>query len=203
MQQTSKFWDKVAHKSDGQLGKLTQKLFEFSLEHIANDSIVLDFGCGNGVLANALAPKVKKVIGIDISKKMIEAAVNLSKEKERTNTVFYAIDLLDSNFQDDTIDAILAFNVLHYIQDIDSYLKKMNQLLRKDGILICSTACIKEKVSFIRLFMFLFSKIGVIPPNKLYTANELEMVIEKANFVSIDRQLISSLPEYFMVFKKA
>ncbi|MCH2080973.1 MAG: class I SAM-dependent methyltransferase [Saprospiraceae bacterium] len=203
MQQTSKFWDRVAYKSDGQLGKLTQKLVELSLKHISEDSIILDFGCGNGVLANAFAPKVKKVIGIDISKKMIEAAVHLSKGKKRKNTVFYTMDLLNSHFREESIDVVLAFNVLHYIQDMDAYLKKMNQLLKKNGLLICSTACMKEKRSLIRLFMSLSSKIGLIPPNKWYTANTLEMLIENAKFTSIDRQLISNLPEYFMVFKKA
>jgi ubiquinone/menaquinone biosynthesis C-methylase UbiE len=38
------------------------------------DMVALDVGCGTGALALKLAPRCKRVIGVDISSKMLEIA---------------------------------------------------------------------------------------------------------------------------------
>ena len=47
-----------------------------------NDINVLDVGCGGGAYSIALASKVKNVVGVDFSPKMIELANDTKKKNE-------------------------------------------------------------------------------------------------------------------------
>jgi len=43
---------------------------KFFVDNINSNDIVLDIGCGNGALTYDIAKKAKKVIGIDLNKKI-------------------------------------------------------------------------------------------------------------------------------------
>lgn len=59
----------------------------FQQKNIINkDSEVLDIGCGSGQYSIEFSKKVKKVVGIDISSKMIENAID-NIEKENINNI--------------------------------------------------------------------------------------------------------------------
>lgn len=48
----------------------------------------LDIGCGAGVYTTALAPHIKKAVGVDFSPKMISLAKNLAAEQKAENVEF-------------------------------------------------------------------------------------------------------------------
>ena len=77
MDQSEKFWDKQAkniakHEQNIQLND--NKDFVNTLKYLNINDMVLDYGCGAGIVSHAIADKVKEIQAIDISSKMIEVA---------------------------------------------------------------------------------------------------------------------------------
>lgn len=62
---------------------------------IASDFQVLDVGCGTGKYSIALSNLCKKIIGIDLSPKMIENANKNKEEYKMSNVEFYCGDWSD------------------------------------------------------------------------------------------------------------
>ena len=81
-------------------------------EMLKKDSVVLDVGCGTGKYALAVSDSCKKVIGIDLSSKMIEIAKKKMNETNVTNVEFrlgdwHDIDLKQNRF-DKKFDLVFA-----------------------------------------------------------------------------------------------
>lgn len=115
-----------------------RQYFRLALMNIPTDSkAVLDIGCGEGVFVNFAAKNGRKVSGIDISEKAIEAGktsfggiplykgdiYNLPEELERLRGKF---------------DAVTAFEVIEHLEDPLSFLNESGKLLKPDGLLIAS-----------------------------------------------------------------
>ena len=81
---------------------------------ISEKRVVLDIGCGIGRVAAELAPRVKEVHGIDVSGRMIEAAL-------RRTAALSNVRLMKSSgrdlreFGDETIDAAIAVDTFPYL----------------------------------------------------------------------------------------
>ena len=93
---------------------------------------VLDVATGTGSLAIALSSTAKKVIGIDLSSKMLEVA----KRKRHTNNLsFLQMDASKMNFQDDEFDIVTISLGLHDMpQEIrSSVLEEVKRVLNKEG----------------------------------------------------------------------
>ncbi|GKX28858.1 SAM-dependent methyltransferase [Vallitalea longa] len=97
---------------------------------------ILDIGCGMGDSC-LLYEKygAKKIVGIDISSKMLE------KAKKRTNSDiidYLNIDMNSINKIDGKFDIITSSLAIHYIQDFRSLTNSIYSLLNKDGYFIFS-----------------------------------------------------------------
>jgi len=76
--------------------------------------LILDVGTGTGVVALALAPFVKMVIGIDISQKM------LNKTEYHENIYYLKLDVRESFFQDNMFSKIVARQIIHHLHGTDA-----------------------------------------------------------------------------------
>jgi ubiquinone/menaquinone biosynthesis C-methylase UbiE len=88
---SEKFWDRIAKYFDWVEKKdepVNLAIIEKTKNLIYSNGTVLDFGCGSGTAAIALASSVNKIIGIDISSKMIELAKRKAKEQSVSNIDF-------------------------------------------------------------------------------------------------------------------
>ena len=77
MDESEKFWDKQARsfaKKEDDIQLVKNKDFETTLRYININDIVMDYGCGGGIVSIGISDKVKKVYAIDVSSKMIETA---------------------------------------------------------------------------------------------------------------------------------
>lgn len=100
------------------------------------DKEVLDLGCGYGWHCKYFADKgASKVIGIDISTKMLELA-NL--KNKASNISYSCIAMEDIDFKDESFDIIFSFLAIHYIKDFDFLVNKIYKLLKKGGNFIFS-----------------------------------------------------------------
>ncbi len=202
MNKSEKFFDKVSSKSKPEPNQSAIAIIKSSNEFLEKGNIILDFGCGSGSITNKIATKVKSIDAIDISAGMLEFAKRQADENSIVNISYIQTSIFDPRFKDETFDAILAFNVLHYIEDMPSHISRINSLLKPGGIFISSTVCLKEKRSFMRYLVLILMKSGIMPKTKFYRKKELEALIKNGNFELIKSERISKLPEFFILSRK-
>ena len=108
---------------------------------------VLDMGCGFGENCRKIALEgAGSVTGIDISQKMLKAAID---ENSCENVRFLHMSMNDMSELDGKFDIILSSLAVHYIQDFDKLLRSVNTLLDDGGLFIFSqehpfTTALKE-----------------------------------------------------------
>ena len=107
---------------------------------LSQKRVVLDIGCGIGRIAAELAPRVSKVYGIDVSTKMIDAA--LRRCASLTNVSLQKGSGRDlREFADESIDTAIAVDTFPYIYQSGADLVSMHfaesaRVLRPGGDLV-------------------------------------------------------------------
>ena len=199
MNKSERFFDKVSSKSKPEPDIIASKIIDSSMEYFEKGNYVLDFGCGSGAITNRIAKEVRAIDAIDISSGMLDFAKEQAEKSSISNIDYIQSSIFDERFDNNKYDAILAFNVLHYIDDMPKLINRINTLLQPNGVFISSTACLKERRSLIGYLVLLLGKIGVMPKMHFYKRKELESLITNENFDKIKSEKISKLPEYFLV----
>lgn len=101
------------------------------LSLLSREWTVADLGCGTGNAAELLAPRVKRVIAVDFSAPMIDAA------KERLggagNIDFVRGDLTRLPIAGASVDAAVCILVLHHLDDPVAAVGEMRRVLRAGG----------------------------------------------------------------------
>ena len=210
MNKTEKFWDKVSKKFDKRSQKIDQteiKTLENTKKYLNVNDIVLDYGCAIGTMAIEIADNVKKIHGIDISTKMIDTAKRKAVERKIKNIEFTKSTIFDERFKRESFDVILAFNILHFLEDTQKVIKRINELLKPGGLIISVTPCLGEKKAFINILIFLLvflqTKMGIVPYIRFFRISEFEDSIANANFQIVDSESLHSPGgQYFIVAKK-
>ena len=80
MDKAEKFWDKRAKGYENQEKRSENKAIEKSKPYLDRNFVLLDYGCGPGLMTNQFSDFVKEIQVIDISSKMIEIASKKAKE---------------------------------------------------------------------------------------------------------------------------
>ena len=108
----------------------------FSMMPDLKDKTILDLGCGFGEHCKRFVESgAKKVVGIDISEKMLEIAKQENADSKITyiNMPMENISQLKEKF--DVVISSLAF---HYVEDFAGVVKNIFDLLNEDGIFLFS-----------------------------------------------------------------
>jgi ubiquinone/menaquinone biosynthesis C-methylase UbiE len=96
--------------------------------------LVLDIGCGPGILAGEMADEVGLpggIWGIDISETMLGLA---EKRRAAKNTIALQLGRAEElPFADHTFDAAVAVQVYEYVTDIDRALEELFRVLKPGG----------------------------------------------------------------------
>jgi ArsR family transcriptional regulator len=95
---------------------------------------VADLGCGTGALTAALAPRMKKVVGVDRSPAMLQAARRRTAGLD--NVKLHEADLSDLPLASASCDAALLVLVLAYLDEPALVLAEARRILRKGGRLV-------------------------------------------------------------------
>jgi len=210
MNKSEIFWDKVANKFDKRSQKLDQteiKTLENTKKYLTVSDTVIDYGCGIGAMAIEISDNVKKIHGIDISSKMIDVAKRKAAERKIENIHFAKSTLFDERYKKEAFDVILAFNILHFLEDTQKVMTRINELLKPGGLIISVTPCLGEKKSFINILIFLLvflqTKLGMAPYMRFFKISECEDLIANGNFQIVETEHLHSISEqYFIVAKK-
>ncbi|MCX9009805.1 MAG: methyltransferase domain-containing protein [Candidatus Methanoperedens sp.] len=205
MDKAEKFWDKMANYYDREEKKdeLTYiKIIEKTKKYLKISDVVLDYGCGTGLISNEIADNVKEIHAIDISFKMIEIAKRKADGRKIKNIEYANSTIFDERYKRGSFDVILVFYILHLLEDTPKVMKRMNELLKPGGLIISTTPCMGEK-TFLSILLSLVSKIGLIPNIRSFKISELEDSIANGNFEIVETECLhQSSPEYFIVAKK-
>lgn len=169
-----KFWNWLAKRYDDEVGEETVGITK---KYLTKTDTVLDYGCARGAYTIALADEVKEIDGIDISPKMIELAKEKSKEIDFNVATIFDID--------DTYDVVLAFNILHLLEDVEAAIQKIDELLKPNGRFVSVTTCMKENLllriagSIFRVFTPLYVRKFKVSELKELISGRFEIVETK------------------------
>ena len=106
---------------------------------------VLDVGCGTGHALRAMAKVIKpdgKACGVDISKGMIQRAIDLSRAFD--NVTYEYTQATRLPFENDTFDHILSVEMLYYAEDMKRVLLEMQRVLKPGGFAWVMVDCYQE-----------------------------------------------------------
>ena len=138
---------------------------EGSFKKILEKKVVLDLGCGGGILSETLAEEGANILAIDQSKKLINEAKKRAKAKKlKINYQCQSIDNL--KLKSVKFDIILCMEVIEHVQDYRNFIKKAFECLKKNGIIIFSTIN-KSRLSYFTT-IFLAEKVLRLVPSKTH-----------------------------------
>ena len=96
---------------------------------------ILDIGCGGGLLSEPMCRLGANVVGIDASSKNIEVAkFHAKKNNLKINYICSSPETLRI---DKKFDVILNMEIIEHVDDIDYFIKKSSQLLKKKWANVC------------------------------------------------------------------
>jgi 2-polyprenyl-3-methyl-5-hydroxy-6-metoxy-1,4-benzoquinol methylase len=184
----AKFWDGVAEKYAKSAIRNPEQ-YNLSLErtrsYLREEDRVLELGCGTGSTALLLAENVALYTGTDVSPKMIEIANSKLPDSGLSNLDFM-VATSDSGALGATYDAVLAFNLLHLVDDLATTLKRAHDITRDGGLLITKTPCLGSKKWLFGPLIGLMKLFGKAPDVLLFKPAQLEQAIKDAGFEIIE-----------------
>ena len=137
----TRIWSKIRHGLLANIRKeigISNQVYALHKNWLADISSkkVLDLGCFSGNnLSLYLAENAKEYVAIDLS----DVGINILKEriKKYQNAKAVAADFLsEKDFPDKDFDIIYAYGVLHHFKNVDMLIKKLNDKLATNGIII-------------------------------------------------------------------
>jgi len=132
------------------------------------NTLVLDLGCGTGLLSNILVSKGFEVLGIDIS---LESLRLLQQRESRINTIQADATLLQ--FTGGSCHAVVSLGAWRHFSDPRRVIAEVARILKDDGLLIVGYfppaigGVVHQGDSYwrqllVRLYQFLIRKRGYV-----------------------------------------
>jgi SAM-dependent methyltransferase len=97
---------------------------------------VLDVACGPGLVASAFAPKVRRVVGIDVTPAMLTRAAVVVHEGGVTNARFVLGDVRHLPFPAASFDRVVSRRAFHHFPDPAAVLTEMARVCRRTGAVL-------------------------------------------------------------------
>ena len=127
---------KAMRNSSSELNQVLEQPAIKSLLSPCADKSVLELGCGSGHFCTYLIEQgADRVVGVDISKKMVEDAKSRITDK-RITFIKSSIENFDAG--SDKYDIVVSSLAFHYIADLDAVFKKIGIYLKPSGCLVFS-----------------------------------------------------------------
>jgi len=206
MTDSAKFWSKTADRYSRSPVKdmaSYEKTLELTRAHLSAGDTALEIGCGTGTTALLLAPSVKQLVASDFALRMVEIAREKAATEGVENVRFDHATIFDEKLEPGSFDAVLAFNLLHLLDDMPAALGRVSQLLKPGGVFISKSVCLAEKSRLIGIPIAIMQMLGLAPDVKVLKIAELEDHIRGAGFEIVEaRTFAASLPSRFVVARK-
>ena len=139
-----------------------------------NPSTILDVATGTGDLAIAMAKtNANKIIGLDISKGMLDVGIEKIKKKNLNNTIDMVIgDSENLKYEDNFFDAVtVSFGVRNF-ESLDSGLSEIFRVLKPNGSLVILETSNPTKFPFKQFYRF-YSKFILPTIGKIFSKDKV------------------------------
>ena len=199
-----RFWDRIAERyAKKPVGDEAayQKKLAVTREYFRPDMEVLEIGCGTGSTAIAHAPYVRQIRATDISEKMIEIAKARADAANARNVTFESCAVEDLDVPSQSVDAVLALSLLHLLEDRDSVIADIYDMLRPGGVFVSNTVCLGDNMKWFRFIGPLGHWLGVFPLVRIFSRRDLEKSMASAGF-SIDHTWQPDKRVVFIIARK-
>ena len=102
-----------------------------------NNLSLLDVGCGGGLLSEPMCRLGAKVTGIDAIRKNINIAkIHAKKNKLKINYIIASPEKLKIK---NKFDVILNMEIVEHVEDVELFIKKSSELLKRKGLMFVAT----------------------------------------------------------------
>ncbi|WP_110112280.1 class I SAM-dependent methyltransferase [Bacillus sp. CGMCC 1.16541] len=122
------FWNQ--NSKEMWLNGSRKSIIPFLSHYMKQGSYLVDVGCGDGVGAFLLSQSGYEVVGVDLSKEMIEHA---KKHHQESNLTFQQGDILTLPFEDEQVDGVMAINSLEWTAVPAEALKEVTRIVKRGG----------------------------------------------------------------------
>ncbi len=178
---------------------------DFHINAMMDCQKVLDSGCGTGNVAIELLRQGKQVSAIDTSKKALETLeVKCACYNEKIR--IFNLNAEQLPFEDNYFNGITSMFVVHFTNDLESYLKEHYRVLRKNGIFALTGRTSGENMELVvqsyedslrkrNLLPQLQKELDIMKEGILngvskivksgYTFHEMKTILEKTGFKEI------------------
>jgi 2-polyprenyl-6-hydroxyphenyl methylase / 3-demethylubiquinone-9 3-methyltransferase len=152
---------------------------------------IIDIGCGGGLLSEPLTRLGADVLGADAAEKNIKVA-KLHAVQEGLQIDYRAVTAEALAAAGERFDVVVNMEVVEHVADPQEYLNECANLLKPEGLHICSTINRNAKSFAMAIvgaeYVMRWLPKGTHEWNKFITPDELVGFIEKAGMQPLDRK---------------
>lgn len=132
-------YDQTAASYDAQYAEEQNAKMEAALSNIVlkKNNILLDVGCGTGLLFPYIADKTQLLIAIDTSRKLLKQAKK--RAKQHPNIVLFQADADHTPFKNQTFHALFAVTLLQNMPNPTATLREIERITRPEATIGLTT----------------------------------------------------------------
>ncbi len=123
---TRRFYEAIAYGFEEFRARATQ---------LSRGQCVLEYGCGDEIMAFDLAHTARQVTGIDISDVAIQKAQLTASQRNLPNVKFTVDNAEDMRLPDGSVDVVIGAGIIHHL-DIAKALEELRRVLSVGGVAI-------------------------------------------------------------------
>jgi arsenite methyltransferase len=146
---------------------------------------ILDLGCGTGTATLEVAARLEgggRVVGLDLSERMLEQAKQKLAELGYTNVEFVLQRASDLKY-DEYFDYVLSTNAFHHFEDKQEVFARVYRSLRPGGVFVVQDIC--DDFVLMRS-LDLLGKLGERAHVGSTTSRELERLLISTGFSDVE-----------------
>jgi ubiquinone/menaquinone biosynthesis C-methylase UbiE len=129
-------YDSTAHIYDRRYSEEQTAKIEAALEHVnlQKRGLVLDAGCGTGLLFNHFANKAESLVGLDISRKMLLQAKNRERHLSDAHLIWGEADNMP--LKEDAFDYVFAITLIQNTPSPIETLNEIKRVAKRDAVMV-------------------------------------------------------------------
>src|SRR5438067_110090 len=120
-------------QGEGSLFATQREMTQTYLGPVTADDVVLDVACGAAHAAEAAAPFARQVIGLDLTRALLEEGRTRLAAAGITNVLLQEGDAARMPFVDDSFDIVACRSSLHHFADPREQVREMARVCRPTG----------------------------------------------------------------------
>jgi len=185
----ARFWDRLARRyAAAPIADMPgyDRTLQRTQQWLQPHHRVLEVGCGTGTTALRLAPGVARYVATDVSGQMIAIARQKLAGQPCEQLRFETADADAITHERGSCDAVIAFNVLHLVTDLDGAMAACAEALRPGGLFISKTPCLSEMNPLIPwVALPVMRAIGKAPPVHCLNEEDLTAAMKRQDLALI------------------